>query len=119
DIFYQISKLLEKKDEEDVAFSTQQQTRLLEMLTLIDEASTVMQENQIEHFDDVTIDKAAEIEDRINAKRDEIRREYYANVQENRSADLEGDLLYNNIYHALERIGDHIINVTEGVLGKV
>lgn len=119
DIFYQISKLLEKKDEEDIEFSTQQESRLLEMLTLVDEAFAIMQKNQIEHFDRVTIDEAKDVEDRINAKRDEIRREYYANVQENRSADLEGDLLYNNIYHALERIGDHIINVTEGVLGKV
>lgn len=119
DLFYQISKLLEKKDEQDIEFSPQQQERLIEMFNLIDEAFIVMQENQVKHFDDVTMDKAQELEDRINAKRDEIRREYYENVQENRSARLEGDLLYNNIYHSLERIGDHIINVTEGVLGKV
>lgn len=119
DLFYQISKLLEKKDEQDIEFSPQQQERLIEMFNLIDEAFIVMQENQVKHFDDVTMDKAQELEDRINAKRDEIRREYYENVQENRSARLEGDLLYNNIYHSLERIGDHIINVTEGVLGRV
>jgi len=119
DLFYQISKMLEKKDEQNIEFSPQQLQRLVEMFALIDEAFVVMQENQVKHFDQVTINKAQALEDQINAKRDEIRREYYENVQENRSADLEGDLLYNNIFNSLERIGDHIINVTEGVLGKV
>lgn len=119
DIFYQISMMLEEKEEQGIKFSAQQTERLREMFALIDEAFEVMKVNQTLNFADVSIDSAADVEDRINQKRDEIRREYYENVQENRSDHLEGDLLYNNIYHSLERIGDHIINVTEGVLGKV
>lgn len=119
DLFYQVSKILEKKDEEDISFSPLQQQRLIEMFDLIDEALIVMQENQVKNFDDVTIEKAQDLEEQINAKRDAIRREHYENAQENRSDSLEGDLLYNNMFSSLERIGDHIINVTEGVLGKV
>src|SRR5690625_1040190 len=110
DIFYQISKNLEKKSLEKVSFSDHQKARLLELLDLIDEAFAVMVANLEMHSENVTIKEAAEIEEKINTKRDEIRHEYYEHVGEADSESIEVGLLYSSIVGSLERIGDHIIN---------
>jgi len=115
DIFYQISKALEKKIDDKINFTDRQEDRLVELFDLIDEAFKIMCENLNKHAADVSMKEAREAEERINAKRDEIRREYYDTMSEN----IEGGILYSNIFASLERIGDHIINVTEGVMGKV
>lgn len=119
DIFYQISKNIEKKSMEKVSFSDHQKARLLELLDLIDEAFEVMVTNLEKHSETVTIEEATEIEEKINTKRDEIRQEYYEHAGEADEAHIGVGLLYSSIVGSLERIGDHIINVTEGVMGKV
>ena len=119
DIFYQISKNIEKKSLEKVSFSDHQKARLLELLDLIDEAFAVMVANLEKHSENVTIMEATEIEEKINTKRDEIRHEYYEHAGEADSENIGVGLLYSSIVGSLERIGDHIINVTEGVMGKV
>lgn len=120
DIFYQISKLIEKRNEEKISFSGLQNQRLIELFELIDQAFIVMCDNLGKKAEDVTMAQALVVEEKINVKRDEIRGEYYnVMLMEGSPNRITGDLLYNNIYHLLERVGDHIINVTEGILGKV
>lgn len=119
DIFYQISKNLEKKIENKHDFSEMQENRLVEMLELLDEAFAIMCDNLNKPSGEVTLDSAKAMEDRINAKRDEMRKEYYNFISENKGLDIGSSLLYSNIFHSLERIGDHIMNVSEGVIGDI
>ena len=35
------------------------------------------------------------------------------------SENVEGELLYNIVFNLLEWVGDHIINVSEGIIGKI
>lgn len=119
DIFYQIGKGFERKYENKIEFTSLQIDRLREMFDLVDEAFSVMCENLNMHIADVTLDEAKKIEDKINLKRDQISREYYDSLSNNGDLDIESGILYNNIFASLERIGDHIINVTEALVGKV
>ncbi len=119
DLFYQISKIIEKKNEDKICFTSLQKERLSEMFDLIDDAFMVMNKNLIAHYETVKINEASKIEHLINLKRDEMRREYYNLMSESEEGSVEIGLLYNSLYGAMERIGDHIINVTEGIMGRV
>ena len=119
DVFYQISKSLERKAEDKIWFSPYQRERLAELFDLIDEGFAVMCENLDKHSADVDLTKANEVEERINKKRDEIRSEYLDALSKDDEVHMKGGIIYNDIFASLEKVGDHIINVTEGIVGKV
>src|SRR5699024_8158508 len=77
DLFFQISIAIEKRNEDNLQFSEQQETRLYELLDLIDHSFEIMLENLNKHSEKVSLVEAKEIEREINLKRDEIRKEYY------------------------------------------
>jgi phosphate:Na+ symporter len=119
DIYFQISKTLERKSEEKIWFTPEQRNNLGGMFDLVDKAFGIMIENLNEHSGSVTLDKAREAEQEINEKRDELRKDYLDNLQKSDELHLRGGLIYNDIFASLEKVGDHIINVSEGVVGKV
>tara|TARA_B100000508_G_C11465858_1_gene282486 strand:+ start:30816 stop:32855 length:2040 start_codon:yes stop_codon:yes gene_type:complete len=119
DIYYQVSKTLERKSDEKIWFTPQQRNNLGEMFDLVDKAFEVMIENLNLESSKVTLDAAREIEAEINTKRDELRKDYLDNLSKSDELHLRGGLIYNDIFASLEKVGDHIINVSEGVVGKV
>lgn len=119
DIYFQISKTLERKADEKIWFTPEQRNNLGEMFDLVDKAFDTMISNLNEHSGSVTLDKARDIEQEINEKRDELRKDYLDNLSKSDELHLRGGLIYNDIFASLEKVGDHIINVSEGVVGKV
>lgn len=119
DIYYQVSKTLERKSDEKIWFTPEQRNNLGEMFDLVDRAFDIMIENLNEESNKVTLDRAREIESEINSKRDELRKDYLDNLSKSDELHLRGGLIYNDIFASLEKVGDHIINVSEGVIGKV
>lgn len=119
DIFYQISLLIHSKNEGNLLFSEKQEDRIIEMLDLLDEAFVIMNTNLDKHSAQVTLKEAQEMEEKINCKRDEIRKEYYNDISEDEQYNIKSAIVYSNIFNLLERVGDHIINVTEGLMGEI
>ena len=52
----------------------------------------------------------------INKLRDELRKEHL--IQLGTSDNMDNALLYSNVFSSLEKVGDHIINVSEHVADK-
>ena len=119
DVFYQMSKTVERKIEEKIGFTPEQSQRLNEMYDLIDDAFTIMNENlKSAHFDEVSKNRAVEIERRINEMRNAMRNENVDTIK-NEDFNINSAMVYNNLFSSLEKIGDHIINVTEAVVGEI
>ena len=118
DIFYQISKSIERKEEQKIWFLPEQRESLLEMFKLVDSAFEVMIENLESDWDSVSIDRANEIEETINAKRDEMKQEHLSNLNK-KDFNLQSGMIFSNIFSLCEKAGDHIINVSEAVVGEI
>jgi phosphate:Na+ symporter len=118
DIFYQISKALEKKEEGKIYFTPEQREGLNEMSAVIDEAFVTMNANLEADKKDVDIKEAMDIEIKINKLRNKLRKTHLKNL-ESGEANMKGSLVYSNVFSSLERVGDHIINVSEAIAGEV
>lgn len=118
DIYYQMSKAIERKDELKIWFIPEQRDSLLEMFELVDKAFSIMVDNLNADWKGVSIGPANEAEYTINKKRDEMRAEHLENMG-NSEFNMESGMIFNNLFSSCEKVGDHIINVTEAIKGKI
>jgi phosphate:Na+ symporter len=119
DVYYQISKTIESKNENKFYFNEMQRKNLNEYMDIIDSAFDTMQKNlETPSYDDVSISKANDIETDINRFRDKLRKENLNHLGK-KDYNINSAMVYNNIFSSLEKIGDHIINVSESIVGEI
>lgn len=119
DAFYRMSKMIKRKEKERVWFTPEQRNNISEMFTLVDESFQVMIENLNSEYGDVEITKAVEVERKINKRRDELRKGYIESITTKSEGNLRGGMIYNDMFESIEKVGDHIINVTDAISGKI
>jgi len=119
DAFYRMSKMIKRKEKERVWFTPEQRNNISEMFGLVDVAFKVMVENLNLEYEEVDIAKAVEVEKRINEKRDQLRKGYIASITSDNEGNLRGGMIYNDMFESIEKVGDHIINVTDAITGKI
>ncbi|MBO6516450.1 MAG: Na/Pi cotransporter family protein [Bacteroidia bacterium] len=119
DIYFQLGKTIEGKNDRKIYFLPEQRQQLVRMIDLVQEAFDHMVENlSVANYDEVTKTRARELEDRINALRNELRNENLDKLG-SENYNVGAAMVYNTLFSSLERVGDHIINVTESVVGEI
>ncbi len=118
DIFYQMSKTLERKEEEKIWFTPEQRNNVIKILSKVDEAFEIMLKNLESDYGTELMESAVEKEKEINELRNELRIAHLKDMQ-NKDYSFKGGMVYNDIFSSCEKIGDHIVNVSEGVAGEI
>lgn len=118
DIYYQMSKALERKRDEKIWFTPEQRSNILEMHAAVESCLNNMNENLVEERKNVTIDKALDLERSLNKLRKKIRKEHFVNVEKG-EYNFKSAIVYSDMFNSLEKVGDHVINVTEAVVGEM
>jgi len=118
DILFQMSKGLERKADEKLWFTPGQREGLLGLLLLLDSAFAVMLHNLDAEAAAVKFDEAFDLEQRINHRRDEMRRAHLQSV-ESGDHNIKSGLVYNDLFSSCEKVGDHLMNVSEALIGMV
>ncbi len=118
DILFQMTKVYERKREDKIWFTPEQRNNLLYMIDLIDEAFNIMKKNIEAEDKELLFDEALNIEEKINAKRDEMKTQHWISI-ENKDYDIKSGFIYNDLFSSMEKIGDQIMNVSEALAGKI
>ena len=116
DICYQMSIEIDRKKNQNVTFLPEMSTQLDEMVDTVSETLNLMYQNLKTHYTQVSIDEADRLEIIVNKTRNKIRK-YYLQRVEKGEVKIQAGMIYINLIHSLEKIGDHVFNITEAITG--
>jgi len=116
DICYQISITFERKNEQKTNFTSELISNLDNLMNEVVKAFEIMNNNLNSDYSHVNILNANEAEESINNLRDTLRKSYLEKIEKG-DFNIQTGMIYYNIIHSLEKIGDHIFNITEAIVG--
>lgn len=117
DIYYQMSKTIERKIDGKIWFTPEQRKNILEMFDMVKGSLENMCSNLGSTYGNVTMEKAIELENELNKYRKALRKEHYKNVERG-EYNFQNATIYSDLFNSLEKVGDHAINVSEGITGQ-
>ena len=117
DIYMQISKTIEKKIDAKLWFDQNQRDCLNEIFNKVLEAYELMISNLRGNYSEINLDKSVSLEVAINELRNDIRKKHFKSMEKG-DYNAQSGLIYSNIFSSIERVGDHIINVSEAASGQ-
>jgi phosphate:Na+ symporter len=118
DLYYQLSKVFERMIDEGQELPDEALEEIKQMLNLVHDALIVMRSNLDEtNPEKISMAKAYQFEEQINGLRDSLRTKHYARL-ENSAYTLKMGIGYLDVLNRLEKVGDHIINVSEAASDK-
>ena len=118
DIYYQMSKTIERKDDNKIYFLPEQRESLNNMLNTLDKAFEEMNTNLNSEYGHISLEKANKFEMEINQIRNELRKSYLEQAEKGEFK-FQSGIMYNDLFSSFEKVGDHLINVSEAVAGEI
>jgi phosphate:Na+ symporter len=116
DIYFQLAKKLESKNDERIYFLPEQRQNIKKMIAKMEEAFKVMQENLAVSPERVNTEAAVRVEDDINRLRDELKTKHLQDIGSGVYS-LQSGVYYSDLFLALEKIGDLIASVSYAAAG--
>jgi len=114
DAILHLSKVLDTYRQHKNVFISSQEKAISDMFDLLNDAFAEMNINIEKDFSQVDVSKAIEIEEKINQKRNELRKQHVDDLKEKKYKHKIGSI-YTDMFSVCERIGDYIINVSEAI----
>lgn len=114
DIYLELSKNLANRKLKKAYFTPEMRVEVLSVTQLIKSALDQMVSNLNASENSVDFKSAEKIEEDINKLYNQLRKDYVKNVEKGKFR-IESGVYYIDMISELERIGDHIASVTEGL----
>lgn len=118
DIYYQMSKSVERKIEKKIWFEEKHREDLRAMRVMVDESMLLMMENISKNPSDIVLDEAIELERKINKKRDQCRSKNFKSIEKG-EVNLETGLLLMDLVSGYEKIADNVIHISQALRGDL
>jgi len=116
DICYQMSITLERKSKQKTYFTPELRESLEEMMKEVSKSLEIMNSNLNSEYSQVVITDANEAELAINKMRNSLRKTYLKKMERG-EINIQTGMIYYNLIHSLEKVGDHVFNITEAIVG--
>ncbi|MFN2424368.1 MAG: Na/Pi cotransporter family protein [Cryomorphaceae bacterium] len=118
DIYNRMSIAVIRKTEDKIWFTQEQRDKLIELMNLVENALRIMLTNlKRSEGDKIDLESAVDAERAINRARNAIRKEYISRIEKGKY-NLRSGTIYSELFSSLEKVGDHIINVSEALAGE-
>ncbi len=112
DIYFQISKLSERLYEARSHWPDDARADMVQMMEALRAAVENMQQSASMEPSEVSLERAIELENRIDELRDSFRDTHFLRL-ENGDYSPRAGVIFIDVLNRIERIGDHILNVNE------
>jgi len=116
DIILRMSKDIERGNKQNLVFSDKQNQNIDLIFAEVDKAFEVMISNLSTDYGKVDITAAIEAESSINSLKAKLRKRHLKST-EKQEYNVKSGIIYKDLFFSAEKIGDHIINVSEAVRG--
>jgi Na/Pi-cotransporter len=117
DSCFNLARILRRKRENKIDFTPQMEEGLQKMFSLVEDALTRMNDVLSGRKEDYGISESEDIELRINACRNALKKQNIDNLDA-RLYDYDKGTVYADLIGECEKTGDYIINVVEARLGR-
>jgi len=119
DVFYQMSSTMERKTASKIWFTPGQREKLTSMFDVVEIAIEEMIENlSLEEGAPIDLRTAQEREEKLDEMRDILKAEYLQKVEKGKY-NFRNGTIYNDLFTSLAKVGDHTLNVSEALSGKI
>lgn len=118
DVLYQMAREIERKNENKYWFNQEQRDNLNQMHKSVEDAIVLMINNLQADYDKVDLSGAKNLEKEINRQRDALRKSHLKNMEAGEYP-IQSGMVYNNLFLGLEKVGDHVLNVSEALTGEI
>lgn len=117
DIYFQMSKTFEDMQNNEIKLPEDASEEIGKMLDLLHKAIRLVRNNLDQDNGEFDLQKAIDIEKKINMMRDDLLDKHYKRL-EDKSYSNKAGFIYLDYMNRMEKIGDHLFNVSEAIAGR-
>ena len=118
DIILRTSNDVKRKAKYNLKFTDEQVSDFKEMFAVVADALETMQGNLKDNYSSVTLTEAVAKEEAINKMLKRLSKKHLGSI-DSKEYNVRLGIVYRDILFGLEKIGDHAINVSEGITGTL